>query len=280
VRRYGRVFQAGTQRRSIGNFEMAVQLAQTGRLGKLHTLHASIYTPQINYGWLPAQPEPAKEVVDWDLWLGPAPWRPFNMNYVNGAWRGYYDFDSGGTLLDWGAHTLDLCQWAKQADGTTPIEYEPTPTNIVCRYADGVKVVLDFLKQPFGDRSPHYRTHTGTCPVRYEGDLGWVETGDNGVIEVEPASLKDELRKLRTTRKMAGTNPASHGRNFFDCVKSRGRTAANADVMRNSHVACHAAAMAWMLGRTLKFDPVAEAFVNDDEANRLRSRAWREPWKM
>ena len=114
IRRTGRVFQAGTQRRSISNFVHAVELARTGKLGKLHTLHAAIYSLMDRHDWLPAQPEPEPEVVDWNMWLGPAPWRPFNWTYVNGGWRGFHDFDSGAKLLDWGAHTLDLCQAANR----------------------------------------------------------------------------------------------------------------------------------------------------------------------
>jgi len=93
MHRYGRVFQAGTQRRSIGNFQFAVHLARSGKLGNIHTLHASIYKLRVNYDWLPAEPEPSKDVVDWDRWLGPAPWRPYNHLYVQGRWRGYFDFD-------------------------------------------------------------------------------------------------------------------------------------------------------------------------------------------
>jgi predicted dehydrogenase len=135
MNRYGRVFQAGTQRRSIGNFQFAVHLARSGKLGKLHTVHASIYKLRVVHDWLPAQPEPPKDVVDWDRWLGPAPWRPYNSAYVRGRWRGYFDFDSGATLLDWGAHTVDLCQWANDADGTTPVTYEPDGGTIYARCA-------------------------------------------------------------------------------------------------------------------------------------------------
>ena len=277
MKRYARVFQAGTQRRSIGNFQLAVELARAGKLGKLHTLHASVYRPRISHDWLPADPEPAKDVVDWDAWLGPAPWRPYNQRYVQGQWRGYADFDSGATLLDWGAHTVDLCQWANDADDTMPLEYEPTPDSIVARYANGVKLVMGFLDTPFGDR-PGWHNHLGTCPVRFEGDAGWVETGDSWGIEVHPASLKAELARIRTMRREAGTDAGSHGRNFFDCIKSRRATAANPKVMRHSHVACHAAAIAWMLKRKVTIDPATETFVNDEQANRLRSRAMREPW--
>ncbi|MBN2139210.1 MAG: Gfo/Idh/MocA family oxidoreductase [Sedimentisphaerales bacterium] len=271
MNRYGRVFQAGTQRRSISNFQFAVHLARSGKLGRIHTLHASIYKLRVIYDWLPAQPEPPQEVVDWNRWLGPAPWRPYNENYVQGGWRGYFDFDSGATLLDWGAHTVDLCQWANDADQTMPVSYEPEGNTIHAKYANGVK--LEMRLGGFADEGQWIGL--GTCPVRFEGDEGWVETGDNGDIAVHPASLQAE-RKIFAIK---GTDPAQHTRNFFDCMKSRSQTAANADVMRNSHIACHAAAIAWQLGRKLKFDPATEAFVGDDEANRMRTRAQRAPYR-
>jgi len=277
VRRCGRVFQAGTQRRSIANFQFAVHLARSGKLGKLHTLHASSYYPRVVYDWLPAEPEPPKEECDWDRWLGPSPWRPYNPQYVAGGWRGHDDFDSGATLLDWCAHTVDLCQWANGADGTTPREYEPSGDKITARYGNGVRLVIDFLRTPFGDRAPHYRTALGTCPVRFEGDEGWVETGDSGGVVTHPESLRAEMASFA---RIAGTDASPHTRNFLDCVKSRGLAAANSRVMRSSHIACHAAALAVLLGRRVTFDPAKEEFVGDDEANRLRRRAMREPWHV
>lgn len=277
MNRYGRVFQAGTQRRSISNFQTAAKLAQSGKLGKIHTMHASVYRPQVRYDWLPEETQPPRDVVDWDRWLGPCPWRPYNKAYLSGGWHRHYDFEAGLMLLDWGAHTVDLCQMANRSDGTTPLEFTPHKNKITARYANGVELVLDFLDTPFGDRSPHFRTNMGTCPVRYEGDQGWVETGDMGSILVPP-SLKGELAGIK--RSGAGTAPDSHIRNFFDCVKSRGLTAANADVMRTSHLACYGASIAWELGRKVSFDPVKEAFVDDDQANRLRSRSMRSPWHI
>ena len=274
MHREQRVFQAGTQRRSVPNFQKAVEFAHSGKLGKLHTLQASIYQPVLDNSWLPAEPQPARDVVDWNLWLGPAAWRPFNQKYVDGGWRGQWDFDSGAGLLDWGAHTIDLCQWANQADGTMPIEYEPTDKNIACRYANGVKLIIDFLPDPFGNRDPHYITRLGTCPVRFIGDAGWVETGDEGEIVVPPESLQQELPDA--TKRVRGLDVSAHSRNFFDCIRSRGTTAANPDVMRRSHIASHAAAIAWILRRKLTLDPVKEEFVGDDEANRLRSRPARD----
>ncbi len=281
IQRTGRVFQAGTQRRSVPNFIEAVKLAQSGRLGKIHALHASVYVPTLGNDWLPAEPTPHQDVVDWNLWLGPAPWRPFNQQYVDGKWRGQFDFDSGARLLDWGAHTVDLCQWAIQADDTAPVEYVPGESNVTCTYENGTKLILDFLQTPFGDRSPHYNTKLGTCPVRFVGSEGSIETGDNGGLDVSSETL---LGGVPDTAKLAkGLDAATHARNFFDCVRSREKPVANAEVMRRSHTVCHAAAIAWMLGRKLTFDPVLEVFTDgaagfDAEANRLRSRPARDPF--
>jgi predicted dehydrogenase len=282
MRRCGRVFQAGTQRRSVPNFQFAVDLARSGKLGKLHTVHASIYELGETHDWLPPEPEPPRDIMDWDLWLGPAPWRPYNRQYVDGGWRGYYDFDSGARLLDWGAHTLDLCQWANGADDTTPIEFEPIGDNVIVGcYANGVKIVL---------RKDGW-LGLGTCPVRFEGDVGWVETGDSEHVAVYPESLRSEqtaiARKepenlvhrkyqwgdgIRPGYKESsdtlgpGLSPRRHIRNFLDCMKSRAAPAANADIARKSHVACHVAYIAWLLRRKVAFDPVREEFIGDDEA--------------
>ena len=270
-----RIFQAGTQRRSVPNFQQAVQLAHSGQLGKIHTLYATVYMPTLDNAWLPAEPTPSPEVCDWNMWLGPAPWRPYNAKYVAGRWRGYYDFDSGARLLDWGAHTVDLCQWANKADDTMPLEYQPSDKNIVCTYANGVKLVLDFLPDPFGDRGPRWITRLGTCPVRFEGDEGSVETGDEGEIVVRPKSLQSKLTE--STKRVRGLDVSAHSRNFFDCVRSRDLTVCNQTVMRRSHIACHAAALSWILQRKLTIDPATETFIDDDEANSLIRRPQR-PW--
>lgn len=272
--RTGRIFQAGTQRRSVPLVRYAVKLAREGALGKLQTLHASVYEPKLDNAWLPGEPAPRPEECDWNLWLGPAPWRPYNPAYVAGRWRGYFDFDSGARLLDWGVHTLDLCQWANGADDTVPVEYEPEEAAIRCRYANGVTAMLDFVKNPFGDRGPGWNTTLGLCPVRFEGEAGSVEVGDDG-IEVKPAGLRADVPER--AKRVRGIDAALHARNFFDCIRTRQPTICNPAVMRKSHVACHAAALSWILGRKLVIDPASETFVDDDEANGLRSRparAW------
>jgi len=269
MRKTQRVFQAGTQRRSVTNFQWAVKLAHSGKLGKIHTLHASIYRPVLNNNWLPAEPTPDPKEVDWNMWLGPAPWRPYNKKYVQGRWRGIHDFDSGGTLLDWGAHTVDLCQWANQSDDTMPLEYIPSQDNITAHYANGVKLIMHFLDTPFGER-PGWVQELSTCPVRFEGDEGSVEVGDSGGIVVSSKALEKEVADM--PKNVNGLRVVAHSRDFFDCIKSRKPTMANESVMRNSHIACHTAAIAWMLNRKVTLDPKSETIVNDLEANSLATR--------
>ena len=199
------------------------------------------------------------------MWLGPCPWRPFNSRYITGGWRGFFDFHGGG-ILEWGAHTVDLCQWAALKDDTAPVEYVPEGNGVTATYADGLKLVM---------RDTGWMG-LGTCSVRYEGDEGWIETGDSGKFAIYPESLRTE----RTVFTRAGTDPTTHIRNFLDCVKTRTPANANADVAAQSHVVCHAAYIAWQLARPVKFDPAKEEFVDDEEANRMRSRAMREPWRI
>jgi predicted dehydrogenase len=265
IARFGRIYQAGTQRRNVPNFIHAIDLVHSGKLGKLHTVHANTQDPKVTHAWLPAQPEPPKDVVDWDLWLGPCPWRPFNPDYVRGRWRNFFDFHGGG-ILEWGSHTVDLCQWANKADDTAPVEYEPQGNHVICHYANGVKLVM---------RDTGWPKELGTCCVRFEGDTGWVETGDFARM-----NLSDNLSSEHRTFTERGTNPAGHVRDFLNCVKSRSTPRSNAKATGQSHIACHAAYIAWQLGRKVRFDPAKDEFLGDAEANRMRSRAIREPWRI
>jgi hypothetical protein len=156
-----------------------------------------------------------------------------------------------------------------------PTKYIPGDRKITCHYENGVKLILDFLETPFGER-PGWVQNLATCPVRFVGDEGSVETGDSGGIVVSPDSLAHELPP--ESRRVRGLDVMAHAKNFFDCVRTRAQTAANPTVMRRSHIACHAAALSWVLGRTLQLDPSTEAFIDDPEASSLQSRPERDPW--
>ena len=268
VKRYGIVYQAGTQRRNIGNFMLAAEIAQSGKLGKLTEVHANTLWPGTTQNWLAAEPEPDAEECDWNRWLGPCPWRPYNRSYIDGGWRGFYDFHGGG-ILEWGSHTVDLCQWAAQKDHTAPVRYEPqfNPDRSISGttfawYADGLKLVM---------RESGW-LGLGTCSARYVGEDGWVETGDSGRMAVSSDALRGELKYFG----MPGTDPITHIDEFVECVKTRRDPAANAPVAANSHIASHCAYIAWQLGRPVDYDPEKAEFIGDDDANRMRSRAMRE----
>jgi len=273
AQRYGRVYQTGTQRLSEANFVFANELLRTGRLGRVHTVRAHIApwdAAVMRFDWLPEQPQPAREEVDWEQWLGPCPWRPYNATYVRGQWRGFHDFHTS-CIGEWGAHTFAQCQAALGLGNSSAVSYayvnNPTGDGMIARFANGVRMVL----QREGWR--------GTCGVRFEGSDGWVAVADgyNRPEVSNPALLADYDRVLRAYQERTG-RPMNHVRDFFDCVKSRRPAVANAEVMHRSMTTVHAANICMWLQRNMRYDPAREEFIDDPQANRLRSRAMREPW--
>lgn len=275
ARRYGRVYQTGTQRLSEANFVYAIELAKSGRLGRVHTARAHIApwdAAEMRHDWLPGQPEPPKDVMDWDQWLGPCPWRPYNPTYTQGGWRGFYDFHTS-CIGEWGAHTFAQAQAGLDMLHTSPVEYKyvnnPTGDGMETIFADGRKMTLHR-----GDEWFH-----GSCGMRFEGPNGWVAAGDGySKPDVSSPELLDDFNKVVRDYMERTQRPMSHVRDFLNCVKSRRLTVANAEVMHRSMSSVHAANICMWLKRDVKYDPVKEEFVNDAEANRLRSRAMREPY--
>jgi len=271
MRRTGRVFQAGTQRRNLPHFAFACELARTGRLGKLTKVYAHpMGMKAITSGWLPAEPEPSKEVVDWDMYLGPAAWRPYNPRLLDGfnfeKGGGMVGAFGGGGVLEWGSHCVDLCQWAV-GDCPPPVAYNPPQDGqTVARYDNGVELIF---------RETGW-IPLGSCPVRFEGETGWVEAGDSGKLVLS----SPELLAGHTVAEIGGYPATFHVRDFLDCVKTRSQPKGNADAACNAHIACHAANVALYLGRTVKFDNNTNQFIGDEQANRLRSEALREPWRI
>ncbi len=267
MRRTARVFQAGTQRRNLPHFAFACELARTGKLGKLKRVYAHPAGMQaMMSGWLPEEPLPDREKIDWDTYLGPAAWRPFNARLLDG-----FNFEKGGGLvgggvLEWGSHCVDLCQWAVD-DCPPPVEYQaPRDGQLVARYDNGIELIF---------RESGW-IPLGSCPVRFEGELGWVEAGDSGKMVLS----SPELLAGREVAEIGGYPATFHVRDFLDCVKTRRQPKGNADAACNAHIACHAANIALHLDRTVKFDNQTKSFVDDEQANRLRSEALRAPWRL
>jgi hypothetical protein len=275
ARRYGRVYQTGTQRLSEDNHVFCIEMARTGRLGEVHTAYAHIApwdAAEMRHDWLPAVEEPPKEEVDWNAWLGSCPWRPYNPAYVAGEWRGHYDFHTS-CIGEWGAHTFAQAQAGIGCGELSPIKYEYVPNDsgdgMVTHFANGVKLVLS--------RGNKY--WQGSCGERFDGPDGWAAAAD-GYAQPDvssPALLKEFKRVISEYVARTGRS-LDHMQNFLDCVRSRERTVANPEVMHHSMTTVHAANICMWLKRDLTFDPAKEEFVGDEEANRLRARAMREPY--
>jgi hypothetical protein len=273
--KYCRVYQTGTQRLSEPNHVFAIETARSGRLGKVHTAYAHIApwdAAIMGNERKEAQPEPPKDEVDWDIWLGPCPWRPYNSSYVQGGWRGIYDFHTS-CIGEWGAHTFAQAQAGIDALGTSPVAYQyvdnPTGDGMVTTFANGVKMILSR-----GDKYWH-----GSCGERFDGPEGWVAAADGySKPDASSPALLADFKKVVGEYIARTQRPMNHVRDFFDCMRTRRQPVANAEVMYRSMSTVHAANICMWLKRDLKFDPVKAAFINDPEANRLRSRAMREPW--
>ena len=269
-RRYARVYQAGTQRRSEENFVFVLELARRGLLGKIHTITAHIMARMSKHQWLPEQERVAREEFDWDLYMGPTPWRPYNRGYR--GWHWHVDLHGGG-IPEWGSHTIDMAQWANDSDPSGPVEYEypnnDTAEGMVARYANGVKLVLKG-----GNVFP------GSCGIRVEGSEGWAECSDGQPTTFHPESIGGLRDKVLGEYQERTGRPFDHWRDFVDCVKLRRQTVAPCETAHRSVSACHVGNICMWLRRNVKWDPAKEEFVGDEEANRMRYRPMRAPWHV
>ena len=204
ARRYGRIYQTGVQRLSEATFVTAIELARSGRLGQIQAVRAHIApwdAAEMSHAWLPAEPQPPKEEVDWDAWLGPCPWRPYNSTYVRGGWRGHYDFHTS-CIGEWGAHTFAQAQAGIDALTTSAVEYQyvknSTGDGMVTKFANGVQMILSR-----GDKYWH-----GSCGMRFEGTEGWVAVrrrlqGTRGLLAEPARGRREAARRLHGAHRAA-----------------------------------------------------------------------------
>lgn len=278
ARRYGRIFQTGAQRLSEPPHVYAIEMARSGRLGPIHTVYADIrWRDGLRHDWLPAEPEPPKDELDWDAWLGPSPWRPYNRGYVNGGgWYHFYDLATNVAM--WGAHTVTQALAGLDLTNVSFIEFEyagPDAT-MVTHLSNGVKLVLFRVSGSVWEPCQYWH---GACGERFDGPEGWLAAADgySGPDASSPALLS-EYKKVLAEYRGRTQRPLNHARDFFDCIRSRRSTVANPEVMYRSMSICLAADICELLKRNLKFDLRQSAFVGDPEANRLRTRAMRAPY--
>jgi predicted dehydrogenase len=272
ARRYGTVFQTGSQQRSEGPFRQAVELIRNNKIGKLERIDT--YIGSVDAGtWMPSQTPPPE--LDWNFWLGPAPYADYAPNRCHYQFRWFSDY-SGGKLTDWGAHHNDIAQWALDADNTGPVAVEGTgkfyddgPPDVAYQfdieyaYANGVKL---------GCHSD------GNNGVKFTGSDGWVfVTRDKKKFD---ASDKDLLKWEASSGDVQLPRNEGHHANWLDCIASRERPLCDVEVGHRSATVCHLGNIAIKLGRPLKWNPEKEQFVDDDQANLLVSKPMRAPWHL
>jgi predicted dehydrogenase len=274
VRQHGRILQTGTHRRSSPSARFLCELIRNGRIGKLKKIYVEIgknHRVGPRDGW---KPQPVPEWLDYDMWLGPAPWALYHKDRCLYSFRFISDY-SGGNVTNLGAHMIDLVQWATGHDGSGPVEVEdlggvfPThalfdvadPAHFRCRYSDGTT----------------FECHTGErfAYVRFDGTDGWLAFDDRIY-----ASNEGLLKETIGPGEIHLYESDDHMRNFIDCVKSRREPAAPVETGHSSAAVCHLGNIAMTLKAKLAWDPADERFSGPaaDAANRMRERTYRKPW--
>jgi predicted dehydrogenase len=279
VKRYGRVWQTGSWQRSKENFRRACELVRNGRIGKVTRVEVGL--PEGHYDFAKTKDQtaitPPPATLNWDRWLGPAPEAPYCVARVHKNWRWNLDY-GGGQIMDWVGHHVDIAHWGLGFDATGPVEVEgqgeypprdalwntATKYRVTARYAEGVTMVI---------AGGHDDIRGGT---RWIGDEGWIWV-DREKIAAQPENLlASEIKPNEITLPKS----PGHYLEFIQCVKSRGRTLTPADVAVRSATPGWLGQIAMLTGRKLKWDPVNEQIVGDEEASRMLGRRMRVPWSL
>jgi predicted dehydrogenase len=288
ARKHNRVVQMGTQQRSAAHYREAIDYVKSGQLGKIRLVKTWAYQDWM--GNIPPVPDSAPPpTLDYDMWLGPAPKRPFNRNRFHFNFRWYYDY-SGGLMTDWGAHMIDIANWgmgvtapkaATSVGGKFgfPDDAEETPdTQQALWECDGFSMIWE------------HATAIGLGP--YNRDHGVAFHGNNGVLVVDRAGwevLPETETKAGKKTYRAGGQPRrgaggdmhlEHVRNFLACVDSRQRPNSDVEIGHNSMIACHLGNIAFRAGRRIEWDIARERVVGDAEAQKLVMKPYRAPWSL
>ncbi len=275
VKKNKSVFQIGLEDRSVSMYHQMVHLVRSGAIGKLEEIHVKL---PCGYDHPAEEPAPVPKGLDYNMWVGPAPFKPYSPHRtVQKNWRMICDY-ANGSLVDWGSHLVDTAQLAANAPDVCPVEVGGTGTipkgrmtdvpitfDVRYRYSNGVKM---FVKS-----GPDQGGGKGCADIRFIGSKGWL--GNVGWRSPLEASDKKILEVPANRWKM----PPGEHRNFLDCVKTGGTTTYTAETMHLLHVTLHIGTIAIRLGRKLKWDPKTESFPGDAKANAMRSRPVRDDWK-
>ena len=293
VKRYGAVFQYGTQQRSSRNFRFACELTRNEYIGKLERIEA--WCPDISqqYGSFNVKqygstvPAPVPEDLDFDRWTGPAPKAAYTVDRCT-KFGTYHIYDYAlGFIAGWGAHPLDIAQWGNDTDDTAPVYYEgkgeipseglydTTATwDINCEYANGIKMrFMDWrIAEPIVSGYRKFAGHGTT----FFGTEGWVSVDRGGIYASKPSLLKIKLKPndvhLYQSNDQFG--------NFIECVKTRTKTISPVGAAVQSDIISHLSDICIRTGRPIRWDPKKEEIINDPQASTMLNRSCRSPWSV
>jgi len=267
TRKYKRVFQTGSMQRSSYNFRQAAELVSNGYIGKVKEINVSVGEP-VKQCDLPSMPAP--DYLDWDMWVGPSPYRGYNPILSPPIeddkwawWRGYRDF-GGGYITDWGAHMFDIVQWALGMDNSGPVQFIPPKqananSGLSFVYANGVKV-----------NHVEWGVHNA---IQFIGEKGKIEVSRE-FIRSSPDNLAG-LQLTSSDRRLYYSD--NHYQDFVDAIKKRSKPICDVEIGHRTSTVCNAINIAYELQKDLKWNPKHEQFDNE-YANLLRSRPYRGEW--
>ena len=273
VRKHKKVFQTSTEDRSLPMYHRLAELVRNGRIGKLQRIEVILPRQPTVPG--DPTPQPVPRQLDYEMWLGPAPFAPYTKDRVHYNFRWVSDY-SGGIFTDWGTHLFDTAQWANDTERTGPIEVDAKGSfwegglyntvkdyDIAYRYANGVVMTCK----------------PGTPSIKFIGSEGWVgNSGWRSPVEASSKAILDSV--IGPNELHLYTNPKGEHDDFLLCVKSRNDPYFPVDIGHRVSTVCHLANISLKLGRKLKWEPAKEQFVGDDSANALLDRKRRDPWQL
>jgi predicted dehydrogenase len=278
VQKYGVIWQTGSWQRSQQHFRFACELVRNGRIGNVSVVRVGLpYGNSILKADL--DPTDPPEGFDYEMWLGPAPWRPYSLARCHWNFRWISDY-SQGQLTDWAGHHCDIANWGMNTEHSAPVsvvgraEYPLAKDGLFdtaesyyfeCEYKEGFKmIVADSRQQPKG------------MGVHFIGDEGWIHVSRPGLIASNSDLIKESIRP----NEIHLYKSDDHIQNFIDCVKTRQKTITPVDVAHHSIMIGHLGHIAMKTGQRLEWDLATERFKNDEEANRLLLRPMRKPWNV
>jgi len=288
IKQTGRIFQTASENRSIDTYIRCIELVRNGRIGQLKHIKVSLPAGNESRGvnFTQRSEEPVPKGFNYEMWLGQAPLRPYVPARCHGSFRWCLDY-SGGRLTDWGAHMIDLAQWGNNSEATGPVEVEGTgkfpPRDSLFNTAEAFDINYKYAN------GVTMNVSSSDAGIRFEGTEGWIgfdgwraplRASDPKVLDSQIGPNEVHVYRPSEVVGRADGGKGGEHRNFVDCVKSRKPCYAPAETGHRTITIAHIGNIAIQLGRKLKWNPAAERFLDDAEADGMLSRKQREPWAI